>query len=69
MTDAMWKALWQMIVPDAAWNPGWGIEKYWKENIDRLGVPTEKLQRPGEWRLFSKGRIVKWTAQGAIELP
>lgn len=67
MTEAMWIALWRMLVPDAEWHPDWAVEKYWKVHSDELGVPTQKIQQPGEWRLFSKGKILRWR-NGQIEV-
>lgn len=70
MNDEMWQHLWRMLVPTAEWHPDWGIEKYWMEHHDELGVPTDEKEHPTQhFRLFSKGKYVRWTPGGPQVLP
>lgn len=69
MTKAQYEALWKAVEPNAVYRHDFGIERYWRDHIDELGSPTQVEQQDGEWRAFSKLKIVQWTPQGAVVLP
>lgn len=69
MTEAQWEALWKAVEPNAVYRHEFGIEEYWRDHMDQLGSPTQIEQQDGEWRAFSKNKIVAWTPQGAVVLP
>lgn len=70
--DIAWASRWRAVLPDAQYNPSFGLETAWRENADEWGYPLEDneldVEHNGQTyrgRTFSGVGMVIWTDDGA----